>query len=158
MNSIQSVLKKRLEKIQKHYEALSDYKQLINRLFAQKNIFHVDVFLSMLPEEKAILDAYLKRFASLQDFLGAKIFPLLIEISGIGSIKMSEVLFTMEKEGIIDSFDNWLELREIRNELEHDYPDELQDALDDLKFCVDHFERLEGYYLNSQEFAAKYTA
>ena len=33
--------------------------------------------------DRAILDAYLKRFASVQDFLGAKIFPLLVDISGI---------------------------------------------------------------------------
>jgi hypothetical protein len=156
MTSVQSVLQKRFDKAQKHYEALSDYHHLIQKLSFAKNIFDVDIFVLMIPEEKAILDAYLKRFASLQDFLGAKIFPLLIEISGMGTVKMSEVLFMMEKEGIIDSFDNWMELREIRNELEHDYPDELQEALDDLKFCVDHFGRLESYYLNAKAFAERF--
>ncbi|MGA9046619.1 hypothetical protein [Sulfuricurvum sp.] len=156
MTSVQSVLHKRFEKAQKHYEALRDYCHLIEKLSSVKNIFEVDIFAAMIPEEKAILDAYLKRFASLQDFLGAKIFPLLIEISGMGTVKMSEVLFMMEKEGIIDSFDNWMELREIRNELEHDYPDELQEALNDLKFCVDHFGRLESYYLNAKAFAERF--
>lgn len=156
MTNTRSVLLKRFEKAQKHYEALRDYWRLIEKLSSAKKIFEVDVFAAMPPEEKAILDAYLKRFASLQDFLGAKIFPLLIEISGIGSVKMSEVLFMMEKEGIIDSFDNWMELREIRNELEHDYPDELQEALDDLKFCVDNFGRLEGYYLGAKAFAERF--
>lgn len=158
MTNIQSVLHKRFEKAEKHYEALHDYCHLIGKLSSVKNIFDVDIFTVMIPEEKAILDAYLKRFASLQDFLGAKIFPLLIEISGIGSVKMSEVLFMMEKEGIIDSFDNWMELREIRNELEHDYPDELQEALDDLKFCVDYFGRLESYYLNAKAFAKRFNS
>lgn len=156
MTNVQSVLLKRFEKAQKHYEALRDYCRLIEKLSAAKNVFEVDVFTAMPPEEKAILDAYLKRFASLQDFLGAKIFPLLIEISGIGTVKMSEVLFMMEKEGVVDSFDNWMELREIRNELEHDYPDELQDALEDLKFCVDHFGRLESYFLNAKSMAEKF--
>lgn len=158
MTNVQSVLLKRFEKAQKHYEALRDYCHLIEKLSSLKNIFEVDIFTAMIPEEKAILDAYLKRFASLQDFLGAKIFPLLIEISGMGSVKMSEVLFMMEKEGIIDSFGNWIELREIRNELEHDYPDELQEALDDLKFCVDHFGRLENYYLNAKKFMDRYVS
>ncbi|GFO74378.1 antitoxin [Bathymodiolus platifrons methanotrophic gill symbiont] len=52
---------------------------------------------------------------------------------------MSEVLYQIEKEEIIDSLGSWIELREIRNDLEHDYPENLQEALQDLKFCVDNF-------------------
>ncbi len=69
---------------------------------------------------------------------------------------MSEVLYHIEKEEIIDSLDNWIELREIRNELEHDYPEELKEALKDLKFCIDNFSKLESYYLNSVNFAERY--
>ncbi len=64
----------------------------------------------------------MKRFSSVQDFLGAKIFAPLLDVSGINFGKMSEVLYAIEKEEIIDSLDNWIELREIRSELEHDYP------------------------------------
>jgi len=92
----------------------------------------------------------------MQDFLGGKIFPLLVEISGIGSKKMTEILYMMEKETIIDSLESWIELREIINELEHDYPEELQDALKDLKFCIDNFEKIGNYYTNSLNFAKKY--
>jgi len=122
----------------------------------QKNIFQVDVFQVLEIQEKAALDAYLKRFSSIQDFLGAKIFASLLEISGISYREMSEVLYLVEKEEIIDSLDNWIELREIRNELEHDYPENLQQALQDLKFCVDNFVKLESYYLNSLDFAKRY--
>ena len=69
---------------------------------------------------------------------------------------MSEVLYYIEKEEIIDSLENWIELREVRNELEHDYPEELEEALVDLKFCIDSFEKIESYYLNSLKFANKY--
>ncbi len=69
---------------------------------------------------------------------------------------MSEVLSNIEKENIIDSLENWIELREVRNELEHDYPEELQEALNDLKFCVNSFEKIESYYLNSLAFFNKY--
>ena len=150
------ILKKRFEKLSKHYEALKDYKFLINQILLNKNIYEQFVFNTLKPQEKAILDAYLKRFSSIQDFLGAKIFSLLLDVSGINSSKMSEVLYHIEKEGIIDSLENWIELREIRNELEHDYPEELEEALIDLKFCIDSFEKLESYYLNSLKFANKY--
>jgi len=119
------------------------------------DIYSPSIFNSLLIEEKAILEAYLKRFASLQDYLGAKIFPLLLEIAGIIANKMSEVLYYIEKEEIIDSLDNWIELRVIRNELE-DCPEELEEALKDLKFCVDNFEKLEKYYLNALKFFEKY--
>jgi len=157
MQNKKEILQKRLLKIDKHYIALKEYNILICNILKKKNIYDEDIFNALRPEEKAILDAYLKRFSSIQDFLGAKIFPLLLEISGIGGNKMSEVLYHIEKEQIIDSLDNWIELREIRNELEHDYPEKLNEALQGLKFCIDSFTKIESYYKNAQEFASRYT-
>lgn len=156
IDDTKKILQKRLDKLEKHYIALKEYKKLIEELLIEKNIYEQFVFNTLKPEQRAILDAYLKRFSSVQDFLGAKIFVLLLEVAGIYSGKMSEVLSYIEKEEIIDSLDNWIELREVRNELEHDYPEELQEALKDLKYCVDSFDKIESYYLNSLNFAKKY--
>jgi len=150
------ILKKRFDKLEKHYVALKEYKILIDKLLNEINIYDQFVFNTLEPEKRAILDAYLKRFASIQDFLGTKIFSLLLQIAGINATKMSEVLSNIEKENIIDSLENWIELREARNELEHDYPEELQDALEDLKYCVDSFEKLQSYYFNSLNFFKRY--
>jgi len=156
MNNKQEILKKRFEKLEKHYLALKAYKELIDKLVDKADIYTPTNFNALKIEDKAILDAYLKRFSSVQDFLGAKIFSPLLDIAGINSGKMSEVLFVIEKEGIIDSLDHWIELREVRNELEHDYPDNLEAALQDLKFCINSFASLENYYVNSLNFAQKY--
>lgn len=156
MNNKQEILKKRFEKLEKHYLALKAYKELINKLTDKTDIYTVENFNTLKIEDKAILDAYLKRFSSVQDFLGAKIFSPLLDIAGINSGKMSEVLYIVEKEGIIDSLEHWIELREVRNELEHDYPENLEAALQDLKFCINSFARLEGYYINALKFAQKY--
>jgi len=150
------ILAKRFAKLDKHYTALKEYKFLIDGLLIESNIYDQFTFNTLKPEKRAILDAYLKRFSSIQDFLGAKIFSLLLEIAGINNSKMSEVLSYIEKEEIIDSLENWIELREVRNELEHDYPEELQEALNDLKYCIDSFPKLESYYLNSLNFFKKY--
>lgn len=155
-NETKLILRKRLDKVEKHYIALKEYKLLIDELLEQKNIYDQFIFNTLLAQERAILDAYLKRFSSIQDFLGAKIFSLLLEVSGINSSKMSEVLYYIEKEEIIDNLDNWIEIREVRNELEHDYPEELKEALEDLKFCIDNFSKLESYYLNCVNFAERY--
>ena len=150
------ILQKRFDKLEKHYIAIKEYKVLIDDLLKEKDIYDQFIFNTLKPEKRAILDAYLKRFASIQDFLGAKIFSPLLDIAGINNTKMSEVLSNIEKENIIDSLESWIELREIRNELEHDYPEELQEALNDLKYCIDSFVQLESYYLNSLNFFNKY--
>ncbi len=150
------ILKKRFEKLEKHYIALKEYKVLIDNLLQESNIYKPLIFNTLVPEKKAILDAYLKRFSSIQDFMGAKIFALLLEVAGINSNKMSEVLYYVEKEQIIDSLENWIELREVRNELEHDYPEDLQEALNNLKFCIESFAKIESYYFNTLNFAKRY--
>ncbi|NCO00526.1 MAG: hypothetical protein GW906_01665 [Epsilonproteobacteria bacterium] len=151
------ILTKRLEKLDAHYSAIKEYKELIDGMLQEKNILTVENFNFIQAQERALFDAYLKRFTSIQDFLGSKIFPLLLEISGISTSKMTEVLDYIEKEEIIDSLEHWIEIREIRNELEHDYPDELQEALDDLKYCIDNFETLQSYYLNVKNFVKRFT-
>jgi len=150
------ILKKRFNKLGSHYRALHEYKLLIDDLLVDINIYDPFTFNTLKPEKRAILDAYLKRFSSLQDYLGAKVFPLLLEIAGIGSSRMSEILYEIERERIIDSLENWIELREVRNELEHDYPEELKEVLKDLKFCIDSFEKIESYYLNALRFSQRY--
>jgi hypothetical protein len=143
------ILAKRLNKLQKNFEVLREYKNFIEKL---GDIYTPFVFNSLKLEEKAILEAYLKRFAFLQDYLGAKIFKLILENKGIVVNKMSEVLIEIEREGIID-LEKWIELRNIRNELEHDYPDELEVALEDLKYCVENFNELEKIIKKVFEFA-----
>ena len=150
------ILKSRLEKLQRHYTALESYKNLIDKLATEKNIYDLVVFELLAPEQKALFDAYLKRFASIQDYLGTKIFPLLLEVAGLGVPKMSEVLSSMEKEGIITDLSQWIALREARNNLEHDYPDELQQALVVLQYCVDNFITLRGYYDRVLMFARRF--
>ena len=152
-----AILQKRFKKLQRHTQALKEYKELIDSLLIEKSIFDPWVFNTLQPQERAVFDAYLKRFASIQDFLGAKIFPLLLEVAGIGSSKMSDVLMRIEKEEIIDSLENWIELREVRNELEHDYPEELKEALEELKYCVEHYETIQSYVKNAYDFFGRFT-
>lgn len=151
---MQKILQKQLLKVQSHYDALLDYKMFIERMYFD---FSVDKFQMLEVTEKAVLEAYLKRFASLQDFLGAKVFKTLLAVSGISYSKMSEVLILMEKEEII-TLDRWIEFRTVRNNLEHDYPDELTDALYDLKYCVEHFDYMHDVVQKVFDFAGKYNA
>ena len=147
-----SIIQKQLQKVEKHYDALHDYKRFIDDIDFG---FTIDEFTTLQIPQKAVLEAYLKRFSSLQDYLGSKVFTSLLDISAISYSKMSEVLILIEKEEIV-SLDRWIEFRNIRNELEHDYPDELEEALSDLKYCVDSFEYMEEVVRKVFAFARRY--
>ena len=60
MNNKKEILNKRFKKLEKHYLALKDYKNVINNLIKQNNIYDPTIFNDLKVEEKAILHAYLK--------------------------------------------------------------------------------------------------
>lgn len=71
---LKEILIKRFDKLSKHYEALKDYKSLINELLLNKNIYDQFIFNTLKPEEKAILDAYLKDLVQFKIFGSKNIF------------------------------------------------------------------------------------
>ncbi len=83
--------------------------------------------------ELAILDQFSTRFGKLQDLMGAKLFPAVLELTKEqGELKaFIDKLYRLEKIGAIASAEDWLLMREARNTFSHDYPDdqELQAAL-----------------------------
>lgn len=145
-------LKNQLEKVKAHYNALKEFHDAIETLDFN---FTVEEYGQLEIPQKALLEAYLKRFSSLQDYLGAKIFKSLLDIAGISHNKMSEVLTLVEKEEIVD-LDRWIEFRNVRNELEHEYPDELEEALNDLKYCIDSFTYMQSVVQKVFIFARSY--
>lgn len=84
--------------------------------------FGEDKLLSLKVEDKALIDAFIFRFSKLQDTLG-RIFWLIIEIIGEGFEEMTfiDVLNECERIGIVESSREWLFLRQLRNEISHEY-------------------------------------
>ena len=78
--------------------------------------------------EIAVLDQFSTRFGNLQDAMGAKLFPAILELTKEqGELKaFIDKLNRLEKIGAIQSADDWLLLREVRNAFSHDYPDDLE--------------------------------
>ncbi|WP_020484706.1 hypothetical protein [Methylomonas sp. MK1] len=76
--------------------------------------------------EIAVLDQFSVRFGKLQDAMGAKLFPAVLELTKEpGELKaFIDKLNRLEKIGAIPSADDWLLLREVRNTFAHDYPDD----------------------------------
>lgn len=82
--------------------------------------------LSMLTDEQlAFLDMITTRFGKLQDLIGVKIFPLILELLGENDVlSFRDKLNRLEKLHIIDNANWWMNLRETRNQITHNYPDD----------------------------------
>ena len=71
------------------------------------------------------LDAFVSRFGRLQDTVGDKLLPALLNALGESSGPALDNLDKAEKFGLIDSSDNWMEMRRLRNQMVHEYIEDL---------------------------------
>jgi hypothetical protein len=71
------------------------------------------------------IDLLLFRYMRLQDALGGRLFPALLEAGSEEPVESAFIdkLHALERLGVIDSSEAWMELRALRNQMAHDYPD-----------------------------------
>lgn len=74
-------------------------------------------------------DQFVLRFTKLQDTIGARLFPALLDFlqEPYEDRPMLDKLHRLEKLGYLAQVDDWQTLRAIRNRFAHDYPED--DAL-----------------------------
>jgi hypothetical protein len=71
------------------------------------------------------LDAFVGRFGRLQDNLGDKLLPQLLDAMAEKTGAVIENLDRAEKLGWIESADVWLEMRKLRNQMVHEYIEDM---------------------------------
>ena len=92
---------------------------------------------NLSEREQDKLDILIFRFAKLQDLLGRKIFRTILSYSGYETdIPFVEILSELEREGLIE-VDKWMALRDARNAIAHEYPNEEEQIVDELNFIYD---------------------
>ena len=67
------------------------------------------------------VEAFVGRFARLQDTLGDKLLPLLLTALGEKITSAIDNLEKAEKLGLIASADDWMIIRQLRNQMVHEY-------------------------------------
>ncbi len=92
---------------------------------ASKYPFTQDFILHMKKEELRILDTMTYRFSKLQDLIGSKIIDLFLmqEAQYIDGMSMLDKIHKLEKLHILENEDTWLNLRDTRNHIAQEYPD-----------------------------------
>ena len=144
-------LKENLEKAKLHLDRVKRASQEIRKYEILKNLDIEDF------ETVKIIDTFTFRFIKLQDFLGQKLFKRFLDEIGEleENVSFLDVLDKLEKLRIIDTVEDWIEIRKLRNKLTHEYPDELEEIKKELEIAIDKinlFEeviiRIENYLKN----------
>jgi len=108
---------------------------------------------NLSEQQQDKLDILAFRFSKLQDLLGDKIFRNILEYSGF-NIQQSfvKLLSELEKEEILE-LNRWIELRDARNKIAHEYPDNEDNLTSSINFIYENssylielIDKLERYF------------
>ena len=92
------------------------------------------------------IDQLIFRFTKLQDELGNNTFRFLLVYlqEDIVDKPFRDILNSLERLKIIESADTWLILRELRNDLTHEYPELVDETIDKLNHLFHQLPLLEN--------------
>ncbi|MCE8038912.1 hypothetical protein [Halomonas sp. MCCC 1A11062] len=116
--------------------------------YSSRNVFTLpftEERAAKLGEDEALaerVEAYTSRFCRLQDTAGDKLLPLWLRALGEKTGAVADNLDRAEKLGVLDSADKWLEIRQIRNQMIHEYIESPQVLADALTTAYDYQETL----------------
>lgn len=122
-----------------HVQALSEALEEID----QRNFAAAELDL-LSKEDRRLLDQFAYRYLRLQDDMGVKLMPAALGALGeeIAIMPMIDRLSRLEQLRWIPSADEWMELRHIRNEFAHDYPESPKERLERLQLAFASANRL----------------
>ncbi len=92
------------------------------------------------PEELSFMDQLIFRFSKLQDSMGGKLFPSILENLGedIRELPFIDRLAKLEKLNVIGSADEWMMLRETRNIVTYEFPFVTDEIIEGLNLLGKH--------------------
>lgn len=107
--------------VERHLKRLEDA-----LFYVLKNIPITAQDIENLPSQDiSYMDMLSIRFSKIQDLIGARIFPLILELSEEKEfLTVIDRLNRLEKLNFIDDANWWIGLRNLRNNMTHDYPDD----------------------------------
>jgi len=104
---------------------------------------------NLSDEEIQAIDQFIYRFSKLQDTVGEKLIKMVFSLyeENIEKFTFIDILNRLEKSDILTAA-SWKELRDIRNELSHNYEDESLESTMVLNRVFEKEELLETIYRN----------
>ncbi len=120
-----------------------------------KSYFPLDEerYLNLNSEVVMRLDQFIFRFSKLQDAIGTKLFRYVLawQYEEVEAMPMRDILERLERLRVIDSVENWVYMRELRNTIAHDYPLATQEVVVSLNELIGCIGALKGVYERLKE-------
>ncbi|VAW87999.1 hypothetical protein MNBD_GAMMA16-1942 [hydrothermal vent metagenome] len=137
-----------------HAEVLQEGKaELGATRFDENTVMHISV------QQRRLLDQLAYRFVKLQDSMGMKLLPMLLNLAEEPipeDATFAEKLQRLERLGALESVEHWRQLREIRNQLAHEYEDVPAIKAAVLNRFIEEIESLLTIWKRAEVFSARY--
>ena len=103
-----------------HVEALTEALQDMHA-----RALNAEEYAHLNKADRRLVDQFAYRYTRLQDDMGARLMPAVLKALGEDIAPMSAMdrFSRLEQLGWLSSADEWLALRQIRNQFAHEYPD-----------------------------------
>jgi hypothetical protein len=104
--------------------------------------------------ETALFDQFIYRFSKLQDAMGKRLFRQLLEAleEDISGLPFIDVLYRMEKLNLLRDAKEWIDLRQTRNIVSHEYPFFREVQMEELNLLPADAEKLSSIWTKLKEY------
>lgn len=149
MKDIHNTFKEKLYECKKHIEKIEDAKEYLQ----DKIPIDVESYQQIDKITSSFIDQLIYRFLKLQDTIGESIFKSILILSHEDVKKMTfiDILNRFEELELLDKT-LWLSLRELRNDIAHEYSFNQEEVVDNINLIyskssllIDTFKVLENY-------------
>jgi hypothetical protein len=107
-------------------------------------------------QNQRIVNSFLFSYTKIQDKIGAKLFRTVLyeqkEIEDF-NMPMKDILNLLEKLSLIGEVEIWDKLREIRNNLAHEYPFDLEERVENIEMAMDGYENIKIIYKSLKNYS-----
>ncbi|MEA3448986.1 MAG: hypothetical protein U9Q98_11170 [Bacteroidota bacterium] len=111
-------------------------------------------YIRLEPEELSFVDQLIFRFSKMQDSMGGKLFPAILENLGenVKGLPFIDQLVKLEELNIIPDADEWMLLRETRNIVTHEYPFVTDEVVQGLNLLSKHYQLITDIWKQTESY------
>lgn len=128
------------------FQTLDLHIQRAKQAYAEVVSFSDDLNAEALDDfnKVKVIDSFILRFIKIQDLMGNKLFREVLIVLGEyeASMSMLDVLDRLEKLELIPSALRWMDYRNLRNILTHEYPDNRVELIEGVQLALQVFQEI----------------
>ena len=143
MKDIREIFVEKLHECNQHKKRLESAKARLEKFMP----LDVDVYKNLDDVSISTIDQMIFRFSKLQDTVGDKVFPAILELNGEKVKKMTFIdrLNRLEELELLYK-DKWMSLRQDRNEIAHEYSFNQDEVVDSISLIFNRTDDLLKIY------------